>query len=53
MRSGTSVPINILGIGGNVERGVLEAVRSVLVGMGARENEDNGAIIGDLLRRIV
>lgn len=46
--SSNKIPINILGIGGMVDRGMLEKVRDKLISLGADKDGDNGELLGEL-----
>jgi len=51
--SSTKVPFSVLGVGGLVDREVMEKVRDKLLEMGAIEDKDNGEVIKELLLTVI
>ena len=49
--SKTRVPVNILGVGGLVDRDVMERFKQRLINDGAIEGEDNGQVLAEALLR--
>lgn len=49
--SKTKVPVNILGIGGLVDRGLMEQVRDKLMDIGCIVDEDNGEALAEIYRQ--